>query len=275
MKLMYISSEVQVALAAEAAGVDWIFVDLEILGKIERQGHLDTVISRHSIEDVECMRSVLTKSQLLVRINPMNKSSKFEINRVIAAGADIIMLPFFVSEREVEQFLALVDGRVQTCLLVETPGAAENLEAIINRSGIDFVHIGLNDLHLGYGMTFMFEPLANGTIDRLATILRKVGIEFGFGGIAKLGEGALPAERILAEHRRIGSSLVILSRSFHSVTPGENRHELWNEIQEEVERIRDYEAFLEAQPGSFFERNRTETVRSVDSIVRNLNARRK
>ena len=52
MKLMYITSDTHVAMAAQAAGVDWIFLDLEILGKQERQGHLDSVISRHTIKKI-------------------------------------------------------------------------------------------------------------------------------------------------------------------------------------------------------------------------------
>lgn len=30
------------------------------------------------------------------------------------------------------------------------------------------IHLGLNDLHLALGMKFMFELLADGTVDRLA-----------------------------------------------------------------------------------------------------------
>ena len=53
LKLMYITNNIDIAKIAEKSGVDWIFIDLEINGKEERQGHLDTVISRHSIEDVK------------------------------------------------------------------------------------------------------------------------------------------------------------------------------------------------------------------------------
>ena len=52
LKLMYITNKPEVAKIAQNAGVDRIFVDLEIIGKEERQGGLDTVISRHKIEDV-------------------------------------------------------------------------------------------------------------------------------------------------------------------------------------------------------------------------------
>ena len=52
IRLMYITNDVQVARMAEEAGVDRIFVDLETLGKAERQGGMDTVQSKHTVADV-------------------------------------------------------------------------------------------------------------------------------------------------------------------------------------------------------------------------------
>ena len=40
---MYITNQPAVARIAEDAGVDWIFVDMEFIGKDKRQGGLDTV----------------------------------------------------------------------------------------------------------------------------------------------------------------------------------------------------------------------------------------
>jgi hypothetical protein len=71
LKLMYITNNEYVARIAEKSGVDIIFIDLEINGKHQRQGHLDTVISKHSISDISKVKSVLSKAKLLVRINPI------------------------------------------------------------------------------------------------------------------------------------------------------------------------------------------------------------
>ena len=87
IRLMYITNDVQVARMAEEAGVDRIFVDLETLGKAERQGGMDTVQSKHTVADVERMRSAVTGAKLLVRVNPIHDGSSEEINSVIAAGA--------------------------------------------------------------------------------------------------------------------------------------------------------------------------------------------
>lgn len=53
LKLMYITNNPEVAQIAERAGVDRIFVDMEYIGKSERQGGMDTVQSHHTLEDVK------------------------------------------------------------------------------------------------------------------------------------------------------------------------------------------------------------------------------
>ena len=49
---MYITKRPEIALIAEQAGVDWIFVDMEFIGKDSRQAGLDTVQNHHTVEDV-------------------------------------------------------------------------------------------------------------------------------------------------------------------------------------------------------------------------------
>ncbi|MBS5737142.1 MAG: aldolase, partial [Clostridiales bacterium] len=53
LKLMYITNRPEIAQIAESAGVDRIFVDMEYIGKEKRQNGLDTVMSRHSFEDIK------------------------------------------------------------------------------------------------------------------------------------------------------------------------------------------------------------------------------
>ena len=217
LKLMYITNRPDVALIAEKAGVDRIFIDLEVLDKAKRQGGMDTVQSQHTLQDIKEIRKVLREAQLLVRCNHIYEESEKEIDAIISNGANIVMLPYFKSVIEVEKFLKYVNGRAKTCLLLETPEAVNCLNDILELEGIDEIHIGLNDLHLGYGMKFMFELLANGTVDCLATKIKAKNIPFGFGGIARIGQGMLPAEIIIKEHYRLGSSMIILSRSFCNV----------------------------------------------------------
>ncbi len=231
MELIFITNDADLAISAQSAGVDRVMVDLEILGKQDRQGHLNTVISNHSLEDVGRIRSVLNISKLLVRVNPINKQSKPEIDSVIEQGANIIMLPMFKSALEVETFVQLVNGRVTTCLLLETQEAVSEIDNILSIKGIDEIHIGLNDLHLSMGLSFMFELLANGVVDKLNKKIIKAKVKFGFGGVARLGGGNLDASLILSEHIRLGSSMVILSRDFK---------EKGVDINTEVGKIREY-----------------------------------
>lgn len=270
LKLMYITNNPNIAKIAEDSGVDWIFVDLEINGKEERQGHLDTVISRHSIDDVKKIKDVLTKSQLLVRVNPIYEGSKEEIDQVINDGADIIMLPFFKTKEEVEMFIKYVNGRANTCLLLETPEAVENIDSILNVEGINFVHIGLNDLHLGYGMKFMFELLADGTVEMLCNKIKDKGIPYGFGGIARLGQGTLPAENIIAEHYRFGSSMAILSRSFYNSNKKEDISNVKDFFRTEVNNIRSYEKKLLDESIDYFQSNREFIIAKVNEIVKGI-----
>jgi hypothetical protein len=270
LKLMYITNRPEIAQIAEASGVDWIFVDLELRGKAERQGHLDTVISRHQFQDVMKISQAIHKAFLLVRVNPVYEDSAAEIDMVIADGADIVMLPYFTEVQEVETFIRYVDGRAKICLLVETPGAVSNIDAILEVSGINYIHIGLNDLHLGYGMKFMFELLADGTVEMLSNKFRNKGIPFGFGGIARLGSGTLPAERIIAEHYRLGSEMAILSRSFCNYELCDNQLQVENIFNQGMSEIRNYELFLQNQDKEWFRQNQLKTVDIVQEIRKKM-----
>lgn len=213
LKLMYITNNPQVALIGEQCGVDRLWVDMEWMGKEERQPG-DTVKSHHTLEDISNLRKVLTKSQLMTRVNPIHEGSKEEILESIKRGAEIVMLPMWKTVDEVKRFIDYVDGRAVVNLLLETKEALEIIYQIVEIPGIDEVHIGLNDLHLSLHKKFMFELLSDGTVDHLCSVLRNNHIRYGFGGIGRIGDGTLPAEYILAEHVRLESSMVILSRSF-------------------------------------------------------------
>ncbi|MHB8050909.1 MAG: aldolase/citrate lyase family protein [Coriobacteriia bacterium] len=267
LKLMYITNEPWVAQIAQASGVDRVFIDLEVRGKSERQGHLDTVISRHALEDVAAVRGVLDTSELLVRVNPIHGGSADEIERVIAGGADVVMLPFFKTATDVDAFVTLVSGRARVCLLVETPEAVDAIDEILTIEGVDEAHIGLNDLHLGYGMTFMFELLADGTVERLCRKFAARGLRYGFGGIARLGQGALAAEMVITEHYRLGSQMAILSRSFCDMRRLGSRDELERLFMIGVEEIRAFESGLRHGNPARLEENRVQVARLIAKMV--------
>lgn len=272
LSLMYITNKPQIAEIAESAGVDRIFVDMEYIGKADRQGGMDTVQNHHTLEDVKTIAQIIKKAKLLVRINSIHEKSKDyisseeEIDRAIKNGADILMLPYFKTVREVETFLRFVNGRVKTMLLLETPEAVGVVDDILKLKGIDEIFVGLNDLSLGYGKKFMFELLRDGTVEELCYKFKKANIPYGFGGIAALGKGDLPAEKIIIEHYRMGSTSVILSRSFCNTNEVKDIETIKSIFMNGIKEIRDYEKTV-AIHSEYFESNKQEINRIVDKIV--------
>lgn len=267
LTLMYITNNPEVAEIAQRAGVDRVWVDMEYIDKALRQGGMDTVQSHHTIEDIKKLRPVVTDAQLQVRINHMYDGSEEEINQTIEAGADIIMLPYFKTRKEVEDFIRFVDGRAKTIILVETAEAYENIDDILEVEGIDEVHIGLNDLHLAYGKDFMFELLVDGTVPALCEKLRKKGIKFGFGGIARVGYGTLPAEYIITEHYALGSQMAILSRGFCDANRVENPKEIEQIFIEGVRNIREKEKEVSVYTEEQYAQNHAIVEEKIGEIV--------
>ena len=275
LKLMYITDRPEIARIAEVAGVDRIFVDMEYLGKDARQRGLDTVKSHHTVRDARAVKAALSTADLLVRVNPIHDaeagvpSSREEIDASVEAGADVIMLPYFKTVDEVQTFLKLVDGRVKTMLLFETPEAVSLADEILAVPGIDEIHIGLNDLSIGYGQRFLFQPLADGTLDRLCPKFQARNIPFGFGGIARLGGGAVPAEIIIREHCRLGSQRAILSRSFCNTGIITDLSEIEGVFREGMAELRQFEASFDSSPQALAE-NHVELQRRVADVVHKM-----
>lgn len=263
--LMYITNRTDIALVAEKYGVDRIWIDLETLGKEERQKDMNTVKSHHTIEDIRRIKPFLTKSEMMVRINPWNEHSIKEIDDVILAGADIIMLPMWKSTEEVINFIKAVGGRCKTTLLLETKEAAECLDEVLEIGGMDEIHIGLNDLHLSYGMTFMFELLADGTVEKLTQKIKKKGLPYGFGGIARLGQGDLPAEKVIIEHYRLGSTRAILSRSFCNTNKVKEINDIEEVFKKNMTELRKFEESIIKYTD--FSNNQKEVRSAVSKIV--------
>lgn len=267
LTLMYITNNPQIAEIAQKAGVDRIWIDMESLDKELRQGGMDTVQSSHTIDDIKKIRPVVTTAELQVRINHMNDNSKDEIEKVIEAGADVIMLPYFKTRKEVEKFVEYVDGRAKTIALVETKDAYENIDDILEVEGIDEIHIGLNDLHLDYGLTFMFELLSNGAVETLCQKCKAKGIKYGFGGIARLGEGSVPAEKVIMEHYRLGSTRAILSRSFCNCDLVNDMKNVEKIFYENMVLLREYEKTLSSKTDVEYAENKEEVIQCVTKIV--------
>ena len=256
--LLQITNEPALARRCDALPGIRLFVDLEVNGKAERQAGRNTFISTHRLEDVGRVKSQLQRSRLMVRVNPLHAGTPDELNAVLAQGADWVMLPMFQTPQELQAFSRIVAGRAPIVALLETAGALQSLDDWVGTSGLCEVFVGLNDLHLSLGCRFMFEPLGQGVLDRIAARVHAQGLRFGFGGIARLDEGLLPGRDVLAEHLRLRSGAVILSRTFHCSDP--------TLLEAQVGRLRDAEHKLVKRSPTLIEVDRQRVVAKISDI---------
>ncbi|NSJ55782.1 aldolase/citrate lyase family protein [Enterocloster clostridioformis] len=272
LTLMYITNNPVTAQIAQEAGVDRIWIDMEYIGKDERQGGMNTVKNHHTIDDINKLRPIVTDAELMVRVNPLHSatadycSSEDEINQVIEAGADVIMLPMFRTADDAKKFVRYVNGRAKVQLLVETYEAVANIDSILEVPGIDEIHIGLNDLHLAYHMDFMFELICDDIVKNLCQKIRDKGIKYGFGGIARVGYGMLPAEYIITEHYHLGSTAAILSRGFCDANIVKDPREIESIFIEGVKNIRLKEKEVAKYSEEEYQRN-LDLIRDKVSII--------
>ena len=193
--------------------VDTIFVDLEILGKVDRQGHTNGLISNHTYKDIKNLRNCINSTFLGARIDPLNSNSVYQINKCIEYGVEVIMLPMFSTVQEVQEVITIIDKRVALDLLFETPRSLEIID-LIPKESIRKIHFGINDLSLAYSFKSMFKCLFLKELENAAFKCLKKGFDFGIGGIGALGSKPIKPELILTKLLKMKSNRVILARSF-------------------------------------------------------------
>ena len=266
LELIQITDDPGFARRCDALGGFRLFVDLERLGKQERQAGLNTFISSHQLHDVGRIRAAVKRSPLMVRVNPLHEGTRAEVEAVLAEGADSLMLPMFSTPQELLAFSEIVAGRAPIVPLLETAAALACVQDWAGTPGLQEIYVGLNDLHLSLGRRFMFEPLADGSVERVARVAHAQGLRLGFGGIARIEEGLLPGRDVLAEHLRLGSRAVILSRTFH--------REGGMHFEAEVAALRAAESALAARSPQQVEADAQRIANRIREIAAGLPARR-
>ncbi|MES2975037.1 MAG: aldolase/citrate lyase family protein [Pseudomonadota bacterium] len=264
--LLQITNDPAFARRCDALDGIRLFVDLERTGKAERQAGRNTFISTHEIADVGRIKSVLSRSSLMVRVNPLHAGTAQEVDAVINEGADMVMLPMFTSARQVLDFCGIVGGRVPVVPLLETAQALACVDEWAGVAGLGEIFMGLNDLHLSLGLRFMFEPLASGLVERVSLAARHRRLRFGFGGIARVDEGLLPGRDVLAEHLRLGSRGVILSRTFNHDPSGST-------FEKDVAALRTAEAELVLRTPDEVQADALRIAAAVSSIASGMGQR--
>jgi 2-keto-3-deoxy-L-rhamnonate aldolase RhmA len=210
------TADPELAAHADAAGVDRVGVDLERLGKDERQAGLGTWISPHTLDDLAAVGGALRRARPFARVDPLNPGSAEQIERAIAAGAEVVMLPMLTTADEVAEFVRLLDGRAEPVLLLERRAAVEAIDEIVAVPGAGEVHVGLNDLSLDMGAANRFAVVVSDEVERVAEATLRAGLRFGIGGLGRVDDLTLPipGDLVYAQHARLGSTAALISRRF-------------------------------------------------------------
>jgi hypothetical protein len=255
--LTLITENEALAAEADAAGVDRVGVDLESMGKLERQAGQGMRLSGHTWEDLR------RKARVFARLNPVHDGTRAEVDRAIELGAHVLMLPNFRTAGELEVFVEAVRGRARVIALVETAPAVNRIREILAVGGVDEVMVGLNDLHLELGARNHFQVLASPLMEQLAAEVRRTGIRLGIGGVGRVDDASLPVpvDVVYAQYPRLGATAAWLSRSFV-------RGLETNALRAAVAALRERLSQCAAAPVAELERMRRELVRYGDAWVR-------
>jgi 2-keto-3-deoxy-L-rhamnonate aldolase RhmA len=203
------------AATADRAGLDRIGLDLERLGKTDRQAGQDTRLSEHRMTDLAVIGGAIRNAALFARLNPVHDGTDEEVETALSLGAKVLMLPYFRTVREVETFTRLVARRARVVILVETAPALTRIRDILAVPGIDEVMAGLNDLRLALGVRNHFEVLASPLLDALAAETHRAGLAFSVGGVSRPDDALpVPPDLVLAQYPRLQATGAWLSRSF-------------------------------------------------------------
>ena len=238
MILTFWTGDVGLARAADRAGVNRVGVDLEVVGKAERQGGLDTWISGHKEDLLPAMREQLSQAKLFARTNPLHPGSVAEVERLIDMGVEVLMLPYFTTSREIAEFVRIVRDRAYVVPLLENVLAAKRIEELVAIDEIQEIHLGINDLGLSLGFQNRFLTLATDFVVELASYVRDSGKRLGIGHVGRAMDDSLPipSDLVYAQYVRLGSTATILSRKF-VYDAGMEETEFITEVQKVRDRM--------------------------------------
>jgi hypothetical protein len=198
---------------------DAVIVDWERAGKSLRQEQAHKSIGFSPSmgtdlpEELWAVR-VSFDGRLIVRTNPLGPTTRAELTRVEAEGANDVLIPMIRSSTEVLMARELAGPNIGVGIMLETVDAIRNLDELIALRPA-FCFVGLVDLAIERTTPTLFAPIVDSLLDRITTSLREADIPFGFGGMTLPGHGTpVASELLLGEMCRTGASFGILRRSF-------------------------------------------------------------
>jgi len=236
MNHIIIVNSIEEILQAIQCGIDLLMVDLETIGKRERQIAWKTHLSdSDGISILECLdRDTVT--ELIVRTEPYFDNYGEHVRLLYNLGVRKFMLPYFSDAQTVGLMLHEIPRDCHVVLLFETIKSVMRFEEILELVGQrNFaVHVGLNDLSITLDVREnMFEPLLSGVLDYFCETMVNRKIDFGIGGIAQLGfnHGLYSPEFLLNTYKSKGANWVILNRAFKQWMATRESQEIINMVQ--------------------------------------------
>jgi hypothetical protein len=216
LDLFVVSADPDRAAEATAVGAAGVVVDWERRGKRQRQAGFDTQIGADTHDDLRRVRAA-TEAGVLCRLNGWGRWSPAELDEAVELGADEVLLPMVRRPEEVDRALEALSGRCGLGILVETVDAVRCIGQLAARP-LTRVYVGLNDLMIDRGSRCLFEPLVDGTVDRLRSV---VTCPFGVAGLTVPGGGwPVPSRLLAGELARLGADFTCLLRLFLADTAG-------------------------------------------------------
>jgi hypothetical protein len=203
MKLILITNDIQEISLASRHGIHTILVDLERGSKISRQKGKSLFISDHKLDDLDRIRRVFPDLEIITRINSLHRGSTEEVDAVLQAGTDAVMVPYFQTADE----------------LFEMIRSIESLESCHRRVGFHTCHFGLNDLALEQGWDSIFHAFQWPPFEQALSAARALQLSFGIAGVANQLDNSLPVDpcEFFARQVSLGGRNFWLSRSFRSI----------------------------------------------------------
>ena len=211
LELVLFETDAVRAKVAHAQGISSFMFDVESRGKKQRQNTFDTDISVTSLDELPAFVAQ-TAIHPICRLDPWHSEIVFDIDQAIIGGASELLFPMIRTAGEVERLLSLVDGRLPSGIMIETK---EILDCIVDISQMPLrrVYVGLNDLMISIGGRNLFEPMIDGTVDRIRSQIGS--LRFGVAGATRVDAGSpIPFQLLLADLARLEVDFTMLRRSF-------------------------------------------------------------
>jgi hypothetical protein len=256
-ELFLFSTDPQVIRTAGIAGVHGFIVDMENKCKQTRQSGFDTQINLNTLEDLKTVRTC-TDRKVICRVNGFGDHTPAEVEQVVDAGADEILLPMVRKPEEVLRTLDLIHDRCKLGILIETVDAV-NSAAALDSLPLSRIYVGLNDLAIDRKLRCIFTSVADSTLDWIRPSILQ---PFGFGGLTLPEKGyPIPCRLLAGEITRLGCDFTFLRRSFFKDIAG-------HEMRIEIPRILDFITECRSRSSAQVDKDHAEFVDLVNTLER-------